>query len=407
MIGVVLGLQYGDQGKGKFVDYLLKDYDVSIRFNGANNAGHSVEVGNKKYAVHLMPSGIFRNKQCLVANECVLDPIAFCEEIDYIKQNGFDDSKIKIGSRVSLICPFHKHVDEYFEQTSEVKLGTTRRGVGHAYADKMRRFALRMQDCLLTKQQINTKYINCLQANENNMFKNDFENWKNEFDLFFNCLMRLKQYMCDVTDCFHKYIKQNKNILFQGAQSTQLDLTWGEYPFVTSSSCLAQNAMLSVGFRFNFDKVYGVFKVYTTRVGTGPFVTAMDEQWDNKTREIGKEYGVTTGRPRKCGWLDLIALKRSCLLNGVTDLCMVKSDVFDGYPLVHACTGYYNGQKVIEHYPYTSEFEELQPVYSTFLGWENYKDKNLDNFISFIQSYTNVNVKYLSYSPNREDVLER
>ena len=213
--------------------------------------------------------------------------------------------------------------------------------------------------------------------------------------------------LCDVTNYFHNCIVNNKNILFQGAQSTQLDLTWGEYPFVTSSSCLAQNAMLSVGYRFNFDKVYGVFKVYTTRVGTGPFVTAMDEQWDNKTREIGKEYGVTTGRPRKCGWLDLIALKRSCLLNGVTDLCMVKSDVFDGYPLVHACTGYYNGQKVIEHYPYTSQFEELQPVYSTFLGWENYKDKNLDNFISFIQSYTNVNVKYLSYSPNREDVLER
>lgn len=407
MIGVVLGLQYGDQGKGKFVDYLLKDYDVSIRFNGSNNAGHSVSVGNKSYAVHLMPSGIFRQKECLVANECVLDPIEFCKEIDYIKNEGFSDNNLKIGSRVSLICPFHRYIDKYFEETSDVKLGTTRRGVGHAYADKMRRIALRMEDCLLTKEEIFDKYNTCLQANISNIFETDLDNCKNEFDSFFECLMRLKQYMCDVTTCFHKYMVENKNVLFEGAQSTQLDLTWGEYPFVTSSSCLAQNAMLSVGYRFNFDKVYGVFKAYTTRVGTGPFVTAMDEENDNKTREIGKEYGVTTGRPRKCGWLDLIALKRSCLLNGVTDLCLVKTDVFDGYPLVHACTGYFDGTKVIEHYPYTNEFKELQPVYSSFLGWENYKDCHLNNFITFIEDYTNVKVKYLSYSRNREDVLER
>lgn len=407
MIGVVLGLQYGDQGKGRYLDYLIKDYDVSIRFNGSSNAGHQCCIDNKKYSVHLIPTGILSGKESLVANECVLDPISFCEQIKYIRENGFNPSNLKIGSRVSLICPFHRYIDKYFEQNSKVKLGTTRRGVGHAYADKMRRFALRMQDCLLSKDRIFEKYECCLQANILNMFKEDVEKSKREFEIFYMCLMQLKKYMCDVTSYFHQCMQQNKNILFEGAQSTQLDITWGEYPFVTSSSCLAQNAMLSVGYRFNFDKVYGVFKVYTTRVGTGPFVTAMNEQDDKKTREIGKEYGVTTGRPRRCGWLDLIALKRSCLLNGVTDLCCVKTDVFDGYPLVHACTGYFDGTQVIEHYPYTAQFEGLQPVYSTFMGWQNYKDNNLNNFISFIQSYTHVKVSYLSYSPNREDVLKR
>lgn len=407
MISAVIGLQYGDQGKGKFVDYLLKDYDVSIRFNGSNNAGHSVSVGDKNYAVHLMPSGIFRNKKCLVANQCVLDPISFCQEIDYIKQQGFTDDNLKIGSRVTLICPFHRYIDKYFEQTSNVKLGTTRRGVGHAYADKMRRIALRMQDCLLTKDEIIQKYNICLQANLSNIFESDLNSCKIEFDLFYECLQKLKRYICDVTSYFHECIQLHENILFEGAQSTQLDLTWGEYPFVTSSSCLAQNAMLSVGYRFNFDKIYGVFKAYTTRVGTGPFITKMTDELDQKTRQIGKQYGVTTGRPRLCGWLDLVALRRSCLLNGVTDLCIVKADVLDGYKVVNACVAYDNGEDfILNRYPFTAQFKSLKPVYSTFAGWQNYKDEKLNKFINFISDFTGVKISYLSFSPKREDVLQ-
>ena len=402
MISAVIGLQYGDQGKGKFVDYLSKDYDCSIRFNGANNAGHSVQIGGEKYAVHLVPAGIFHNKLCLVANECVLDPIEFCKQLSYLKKNGFDVDLIKIGSRVSLICPFHRYVDKYHEQNSEIKLGTTRRGVGPAYADKMNRIALRMQDCLLTKQQLFKKYDNCYKRNSHYIVqKTD----PNDFQWFYDCLQDLKNKMVDVTDYMNSI--KDKNILFQGAQSTQLDLTWGEYPYVTSSSCLVQNAMLSVGKRFNFDKVYGVFKAYTTRVGTGPFITEMDNETDEKTRQLGNQYGVTTGRPRKCGWLDLVSLKRSCILNGVTDLCLVKSDIFINYPYINVCNAYYDckNNSFLNHYPYTEQFKHLKPIYSTFPGWENFEDNRFKNFVDFIQSFTNVNVKYISFSPKRQDVL--
>ena len=199
---------------------------------------------------------------------------------------------------------------------------------------------------------------------------------------------------------------KDKNILFQGAQSTQLDLTWGEYPFVTSSSCLAQNAMLSVGMRFNFDRVYGVFKAYTTRVGTGPFITAMDQQTDEKVRNIGHQYGVTTGRPRKCGWLDVVSLKRSCILNGVTDLCIVKGDVLNNFKYVNVCNAYQdNNKNILNRFPFTSQFANISAVYSTFPGWKDINDIKFKNFINFIQSYTHVHVKYISFSPKRQDVI--
>ena len=402
MISAVIGLQYGDQGKGKFVDYFANDYDVSIRFNGSNNAGHSVSVGDKNYAVHLVPSGIFHDKFCLVGNECVLDPIQFCKQLDYVKENGFDENKIKIGSRVSLICPCHRYTDKFYQETGSVKLGTTRRGVGPAYSDKMNRIALRMQDCFIDKQQLKNKFEICLQRNIHHIFTFDIN--QNDFQLFYQALNRLKSHVVDVTDYMTQF--KDKNILFQGAQSTQLDLTWGEYPFVTSSSCLAQNAMLSVGMRFNFDKVYGVFKAYTTRVGTGPFVTAMDQQADEKVRNIGRQYGVTTGRPRRCGWLDVVSLKRSCILNGVTDLCIVKGDVLNNFKYVNVCNAYQdNNKNILTRYPFTSQFKNISAVYSTFPGWKDINDIKFKNFINFIQSYTNVPVNYISFSPKRQDVI--
>ena len=408
MISAVVGLQYGDEGKGRYLDYLMQNYDISIRFNGGANAGHECSINGKKYSVHLVPTGVFRNKLSLVGNECVLDPIGFNDELKYLNSNGFDTKNIFIGSRVSIVCPFHKSMDAYFENNS-TKIGTTKRGIGHAYADKMRRIGLRMEDGLLPINEIEKKYLNALQLNKSNMSQEDYQKNKSKQIIhdFIENLVSLSRKICDVTDFFHNAIKSNRNILFEGAQSTQLDLTWGEYPFVTSSSCLAQNAMLSVGYRFNFDKVYGVFKAYTTRVGTGPFITKMEKQFDEMTRNKGHEFGVTTGRPRICGWLDLVALKRSCLLNGITDLCIVKSDVLDDYKYVNACTGYIYNNQVLKRYPYTSEFEKIKPAYSTFLGWKNYKDKNLIKFLQFIESYTHVNIEFLSYSPNRQDVKNR
>lgn len=401
MISAVIGLQYGDQGKGKMVDYLSQKYDVSIRFNGSNNAGHSVSVGDKNYAVHLVPSGIFHDKFCLIGNECVLDPIDFCKQLQYVKDNGFDDNKISIGSRVSIICPFHKYMDGYFENKNSVKLGTTKRGVGPAYADKMYRIALRMEDAFLTREKIYQKYLNCFKQHLNVLFDVEIQD---DFQKFYQALISLKDKVVDVTDYMSQF--KNKNILFEGAQSTQLDLTWGEYPFVTSSSCLAQNAMLSVGTRFNFDKVYGVFKAYTTRVGTGPFITAMESDIDEKTRQIGHEYGVTTGRPRKCGWLDLVSLKRSCILNGVTDLCLIKSDVLNEYDSVKVCTDYIdqNGN-ALTRYPFTYEFEKIKAKYEIINGWKSLQDDSFKFFVKNIQMYTDVPIKYISFSPKRQDVF--
>lgn len=408
MISAVIGLQYGDEGKGRYLDYLLKDYDVSIRFNGGDNAGHQCYINGNKYSVHLVPTGVFRNKKSLIANECVLNPISFCQELKYLEENGFDTNCIYIGSKVTLVCPFHQKIDEFFENNSQTNLGTTKQGIGYAYADKMMRFALRMQDCLLNSNEIYHKYLKCLQIHKGHLTVQMYNHCVKMFEKFLISLMKLKKHMCDVTQFFTNCLNDNLNILFEGAQSTQLDLTWGQYPFVTSSSCLATNAMLSVGYRFNFDKVYGVFKAYTTRVGTGPFITSMEESIDTRVREKGKEYGVTTGRPRRCGWLDLVALKRSCLLNGVTDLCMVKSDVFDkDFDKIYLCTDYILNNERMTRYPYTAQFDKVKPLYSEFDGWQNYQDNNLLKYTNFIQNIVGVKIKYLSYSPNREDVIEK
>lgn len=407
MISAVVGLQYGDEGKGRFTDYLMDKHDTVIRFNGGANAGHTIEFNGNKYIVHLMPSGIFSNKWCLIANDCVLDPIGFKEEIDYIKSKGFSVEKLKIGSSVTIVCPFHKEVDAFWEENSPLHLGTTKRGIGHAYADRSRRISLRMEDAFLTYEQIYEKYFNCYNMNLdflNSEYKMGDKS-TNDFLNFFDAFMELKQYVCNVTDFMVEH--KNDNILFEGAQSTQLDIMWGEYPFVTSSSCLAQNALVSTGFRKNIDNVYGVAKVYTTRVGTGPFISKMDNETDDLIRNIGGEFGATTGRKRICGWLDLVALKRSCILNGVTDLCLVKTDVFNGFEKIKVCIGYEQNGKIINRTPYTCEYENLKPTYIEFDGWKDEKDKNLESFVNYIEQFTDTHVKFVSYGADRYKLIER
>ena len=406
MIRSVAGLIYGDVGKGRFTDYLMDKHDIVIRFNGGANAGHTIEFSGKKYIVHLMPSGIFLDKWCLIGNDCVLDPIDFNKEIDYIKENGFSENKLRIGSSVTIVCPFHKIIDAFWEENSTVKLGTTRRGIGHAYADRSRRIGLRMEDVFLTDEEISEKFFHCFNMNSEYV-PEDYKKSTvyNDYEIFLNDFKKLKKYVCNVTDFMNEH--NNENILFEGAQSTQLDITWGEYPFVTSSSCLAQNALVSTGFRKNIDKVYGVSKVYTTRVGTGPFITKMDDNIDDLVRNIGGEFGATTGRKRICGWLDLVSLKRSCLINGVTDLCIVKTDVFNNFDTIKVCIGYEENGKIINRTPYTSEYSKLNPVYVTFAGWKNEKDEKLENFIRYIEQFTETHVKFVSYGADRYKLIER
>lgn len=408
MISAVVGLQYGDEGKGRFTDYLMREHDVVIRFNGGANAGHTIEFSDKKYIVHLIPSGIFLNKSCLVANDCVLDPVGFCEEIEYIHKNGFSTEKLKIGSAVTVVCPFHKKVDEFWEENSPIHLGTTKRGIGHAYADRSRRISMRMEDCFLSFNDIKKKYFDCLKMNEDSLKKylSQPEDVENDFISFYKNFKSLEKCVCDVTDFMIEH--QNENILFEGAQSTQLDIIWGEYPFVTSSSCLAQNALVSTGFRRNIDRVYGVTKIYTTRVGTGPFITKMDQETDEKVRQIGSEFGATTGRKRSCGWIDLVSLKRSCILNGVTDLCLVKTDVFNGFEKIKVCVGYENESgKKINRTPYTFEYVNTKPIYKEFHGWKDEKDENLLSLVKYIEEYMNVHIKFVSYGADREKLIER
>lgn len=405
MISAVVGLQYGDEGKGRFTDFLMKDYDVNIRFNGSSNAGHSVSIDNNNYVVHLMPSGIFSNKHCLVANDCVLDPITFVEEIKYVESKGFKTDKLKLGSCVTLICPFHRELDAFWEENNTLKLGTTKRGVGHAYADRARRTALRLQCAFLSMDEIYAKYCECFGKNNERFIEYYMKKCDllKSFEEFYNALQQLKPYIVDVTDFMIEHDKEN--VLFEGAQSTQLDVTWGEYPFVTSSYCLAQNALVSTGVRKEINKVYGVFKVYTTRVGTGPFITAMDIETDEKVRQLGGEFGATTGRPRKCGWLDLVALKRSCILNGVTDLCVVKTDIFNGFNKIKVCVGYKLNGELLNRTPFIHEYKDITPEYMEFDAWDNENSDKLNNFISYIEQYTNVKVTFVSYGKDRNKLI--
>ena len=418
-VDVLLGLQWGDEGKGKIVDVLTPNYDVITRFQGGPNAGHTLEFNNIKHVLHTIPSGIFReNKINIIGNGVVIDPIVFKKEIDKLKETGFDISdNLYISKKAHLILPTHRLLDAASEKKKgKTKIGSTLKGIGPTYKDKVGRDGLRVGDLL---HNFDIKYNSRIDNHKimlSEFFKYDYEEILNECEIdWFKGIDVLKSFqIVDTEHMINQAIKDGKSVLAEGAQGTLLDIDFGSYPFVTSSSTICAGACIGLGIApQKIGNVFGIFKAYCTRVGMGPFPTELLDETGKKLRDAGNEYGSTTGRPRRCGWLDLVALKYSVMLNGVTELIMMKGDVLDDFETIKICVGYEINGEVVEQFPFELT-DDVKPVYVELPGWKTdlteIKDQNefpeeLNNYISFIEDEMKIPVSIASVGPNREQTI--
>lgn len=414
----VVGLQWGDEGKGKIIDYLAKDSDVIVRFQGGNNAGHTVVVRGSKFIFHIIPSGILRkNKICIIGNGVVIDPRILIEEINCLKKSGIDVSpkNLKISSLSHVIMPYHRVMDSFREKKRIQKIGTTKRGIGPCYVDKFSRCGIRMAD-LIDPRRFSLKLKDNLRE-KNPLFKDVYStasfSFKKVFDEYSRYAKLLKPYACDIVDFL--YQKRKKNILFEGAQGTFLDVDFGTYPFVTSSNTVSTNASLGSGAGFiPIHRTIGVTKAYTTRVGEGPFPTEFKDSLSDYLRDIGNEYGATTQRPRRCGWLDLIVLKRAVLLNNISEIALTKLDVLDGFAEIKFCDSYRGYPKGSNVFPY--DLDTVKPQYRKIKGWKSdisnirtYKKLPLmaKQYVSIIEKTLNRKTTLISVGQKRKAVIQR
>ncbi|MBV4417492.1 adenylosuccinate synthase [Clostridium tyrobutyricum] len=421
---IVLGAQWGDEGKGKMTDYLAKEADVVVRFQGGNNAGHTVEVDDKQYKLHLIPSGIlYKNKLNVIGNGVVLDPKALFEEINYLKENGVNVTadNLIISDRAHLIMPYHKVLDGIKEKSrGKNDIGTTGKGIGPCYTDKMERSGIRVCD-LMHKEVFYNNLKNNLEI-KNEIISKVYGGEKLNFDSIYNeytvYAEKLAPFVRDISVEVYDCIKSNKNVLFEGAQGTLLDIDYGTYPFVTSSSTIAGGVCIGSGIGPTMiNGAVGIAKAYTTRVGKGPFPTELNDETGNWIREQGHEYGVTTGRARRCGWIDLVILKTSSRISGLTSFAVTKIDTLGGLDKIKACVGYKLDGKVIDYVPASLEdLAKCEPVYEEFDGWdENIKDardynsfpENAKKYIRKIEEFTGTKVSIVSVGPERDQTIKR
>ena len=415
---ILVGLQWGDEGKGKVIDYLCRSSDVIVRFQGGNNAGHTVVIKGKKFVFHLIPSGLLRKgKVCAIGNGVVVDPKVLIEEIKSLKAKGINvsPSNLKISPLCHIIMPYHRIMDALREKGRIQKIGTTKRGIGPCYVDKVSRCGIRMIDFINPKV-FSLKLKDNL-GEKNPIFKKVYKvkgfSFNEIYEEYSTLAKILKPYVCDLVDYFYK--QRKKRFLFEGAQGAFLDIDFGTYPFVTSSSVVSSNALLGSGLSFiPTNKVLGIAKAYSTRVGEGPFPTELSGKFLNYFRNKGVEFGATTGRPRRCGWLDLVLLKRSVILNKVTDLVITKLDVLEGLEKIKVCVGYKYKGKSLKNFPYN--LEDVQPVYKEFKGWkgcinEVRRFSNLPfaarNYVRFIERFLEVKVTFISVGERREAIFKK
>ncbi len=417
-VDVVLGLQWGDEGKGKIVDMLTPAYDVIARFQGGPNAGHTLEFNGIKHVLHSIPSGIFHENQLnIIGNGVVIDPVIFKKETDSIYKLGVDLShKLMISRKAHLILPSHRILDAASEAAKGItKIGSTLKGIGPTYMDKTGRNGLRVGDILLPD--FRGKYDRLVQKHKDLLKIYDYAyNISEHEDQWFEGIEEIRKYrIVDSEYEINLLIMEGKKILAEGAQGTMLDVDFGSYPFVTSSNTITAGACTGLGFApGKIGEVLGVFKAYCTRVGSGPFPTELNDDMGNFLREKGHEFGATTGRPRRCGWLDLVALKYSVMVNGVTQLLMTKADVLSGIESIHICTGYKSDGKVIDYLPYDMN-EITGAEYVSKKGWGNIDDitekekmpASLCDYISFIEKETGVPVTMVSSGPDRKQIIYR
>ena len=415
---ILVGTQWGDEGKGKIVDFYSKKFDAVCRFQGGHNAGHTIYKEEEKFVLHLIPSGIFyEHVSCFIGQGVILSIDSLLEEIEQLEQKGINlEGKLRISRYCSLLLPLHAKIDQLREDNKN-SIGTTRRGIGPAYEDKTARrsikaFDLEDNDLLETKLRSLVEYYNYQIQNIHGSEPFAFEDVYNEL---MQSYKKASKYFGDVTDTLENIYEQGGNILYEGAQGTLLDVDYGTYPYVTSSNTLATSVGIGSGFpKSIYSDVLGVAKAYTTRVGAGPFPTELFCEEGQKIADLGHEFGATTGRPRRCGWLDLVALKYSAKLNNLTELCITKLDVLDTFEEIKVCVGYkVNGEDI----PFKSRLlHKAEPVYKLFKGWNcSLADcKNYDSlpdeakeFLSYIEDYVEVKISLISNGPNREDLIHR
>ncbi|MDD3295872.1 MAG: adenylosuccinate synthase [Candidatus Omnitrophica bacterium] len=415
---VLVGLQWGDEGKGKVIDYLCRDSDVIVRFQGGNNAGHTVVIDGKKFVFHLVPSGVLRKgKVCAIGNGVVVDPKVLIEEMESLKKQGVSISarNLKISPFCHIIMPYHKIMDALREKRRMQKIGTTKRGIGPCYVDKVSRCGIRMVD-FINEEAFALKLKDNL-AEKNPLLEKVYGEKGFSFDSIYSEYRKyaqaLKPYICDLTD--HFYPLKSKRFLFEGAQGTFLDIDFGTYPFVTSSSVVAGNALLGSGLSFvPVKRILGVAKAYTTRVGEGPFPTELKGDMLNYFQSKGSEFGATTGRPRRCGWLDLVLLKRAVISSNITHLVITKLDILDGLEEIKVCTAYKYRNKTCKQFP--TDLSCVEPVYREFKGWSDscnmarsFKNLPLEarRYINFIEEFLSVKVLFISVGEKREAIFKK
>ena len=416
-IDVLLGLQWGDEGKGKIVDVLTPQYDVVARFQGGPNAGHTLEFGGKKFVLRSIPSGIFQGGQLnIIGNGVVLDPSLFKAEAVDLEKAGYDLKKnLFISKKAHLILPTCRVLDAAYEAAKgDAKVGTTGKGIGPTYTDKVSRNGLRVGDIL---ENFEEKYAKAKARHEQILASMDYTYDITEMEKEWMAgIEYLKEFrLIDSEQMINDLINEGKSILCEGAQGSMLDIDFGSYPFVTSSNTVCAGACTGLGVAPNkIGNVYGITKAYCTRVGAGPFPTELFDATGSEMRDRGHEYGAVTGRERRCGWIDLVALKYTIMINGVTHLILMKSDVLDEFETIKACIAYKKGDETITHFPY--EINDVEPVYTELPGWKCdmtklTKEEELPeafiNYIKFLEKELGVPVKYVSIGPDREQTITR
>jgi len=419
MVDVILGLQWGDEGKGKIVDYFAPKYDVIARFQGGPNAGHTLYVNDQKVVLHQIPSGIFHPETInLIGNGVVLDPITLKKECEKVAAFGIDYRKsLYISQRAHLILPTHRALDKASELSKgNDKIGSTLKGIGPAYMDKTGRNGLRVGDLL--DKNFTTQYIRLRLKHQKILdsfnFQEELGAWEEEF---FEALDFIRSFKIVNSEYFiNDKISKGKKVLAEGAQGSMLDVDFGTFPFVTSSNTISAGVCTGLGIAPQKIKdVIGVSKAYCTRVGGGPFPTELNDATGEELRKIGNEFGATTGRPRRCGWIDLVALKFACMINGVTKIVMTKADVLDAFDELKVCTAYKSDGKISDEIPFQLTRLDIEPQLTAFPGWKRDTSKlksfetlpdAMKKYVAFINDYLNVNISYISNGPGRDQLIE-
>ena len=421
-VDLLLGLQWGDEGKGKIVDVLTSKYDIIARFQGGPNAGHTLEFDGIKHVLRTIPSGIFHNDSInIIGNGVVIDPVVLIQELEGLDQFDIDyKNKLLISRKAHLILPTHRLLDQASEASKgKAKIGSTLKGIGPTYMDKTGRNGIRVGDLELNNWK--DKYRNLANKHVDMV---EFYKAEVEFDLekeerlFFESVEKLQEMkFIDSEEYLNQAVKNGKTILAEGAQGSLLDIDFGTYPFVTSSNTTAAGACTGLGIAPNKIKdVFGIFKAYTTRVGSGPFPTELFDEIGADIAKKGHEFGAVTKRPRRCGWLDLVALKYACQVNGVTQLMMMKGDVLSGLDTINVCTAYEYKGETINHLPYNIEEENVTPVYSSFKCWAedltkmtdaSEFPKELNDYIDFLEKELEIPIKIVSVGPDRTQTIHR